>query len=188
MDKHYFITGLPRSRTAWLANLLTIGDSFCLHAGLLRNGANLKRLAEHLDYLAKRYPCAGDSDPSLLPAPAFETMAKLFPGASWVFIERDPEDACAAHNTAFPELSMPLDVFQELMARMRALAPTVNSLWVKFDDLREARFCAALYRHCTGMAMDYERWSQLDRMRIVAHREVWLSRMDPVTREKVEAL
>lgn len=29
--KQFFITGLPRSRTAWLANFLSTGDVICLH-------------------------------------------------------------------------------------------------------------------------------------------------------------
>jgi hypothetical protein len=33
--QHFFILGLPRSRTAWCANFLTHGPSFCFHEPLL---------------------------------------------------------------------------------------------------------------------------------------------------------
>jgi hypothetical protein len=32
---HFFILALPRSRSAWLANFLTYGPSFCYHEGLI---------------------------------------------------------------------------------------------------------------------------------------------------------
>ncbi len=35
MVKHFFITGLPRSRTAWLSNLMTTGSIICLHEATL---------------------------------------------------------------------------------------------------------------------------------------------------------
>jgi len=33
-DRNFFILGLPRSRTAWLANFMTYRQTFCYHEGL----------------------------------------------------------------------------------------------------------------------------------------------------------
>lgn len=73
----YFIVGLPRSRTAWLANFMTYDCSFCFHEGLVEAGS-----VEGLMDLKKLCPDAfviGNSD-SGLPLFADATL-KAFPDA-----------------------------------------------------------------------------------------------------------
>ena len=38
MKNIFFITGLPRSRTAWLANWFTYGHTFCFHEACRKVG------------------------------------------------------------------------------------------------------------------------------------------------------
>ena len=51
----FFIFAPPRSRTAWLANFLTYGDSFCWHEGTVFR--SVKNMFDGMDYLA-----VGNSD------------------------------------------------------------------------------------------------------------------------------
>ena len=80
----YLITGLPRSRTAWLANYLTVGSSFCYHEGL--------KHCFHIGDLRimKKAPYTGNSDSS---AVFFIDEIKLmFPDMKIVIINRDYKD------------------------------------------------------------------------------------------------
>lgn len=56
---NFLVLGLPRSRTAWLANFLTYDDITCTHEGL--NGC--KNLT---DYLSKFKTKSGDSNTGLM--------------------------------------------------------------------------------------------------------------------------
>ena len=83
----FFITGLPRSRTAWLANFLTTGASYCAHDALLGVSSFVE-----LDAKLRALPgeLRGDSDSAaLLFAPRLFAM---YPEARWVVVLRDPEE------------------------------------------------------------------------------------------------
>src|SRR5258708_1328687 len=57
----FAIIGVPRSRTAWLSVLVTVGSCFCLHDGL----AGGRDFFSRLDDIAKRNPTirhVGNSD------------------------------------------------------------------------------------------------------------------------------
>lgn len=84
--KHVFITGLPRSRTAWFANLLTCGDSFCYHDGF--DGCETFD-----DFKAKLdipYRVVGNSDPANVLF--WEQIHKAYPRAVWIVINRKQND------------------------------------------------------------------------------------------------
>lgn len=91
--RYAFITCLPRSRSAWLANLFTFGSSFCLHdatketmsaKGVVDSIARIETDIPGLDFIL-------DSD-SGLPFCAFDVV-DAFPQAKWVFIVRDRVEA-----------------------------------------------------------------------------------------------
>ena len=81
MRKPFFITGLPRSRTAWLANLFTTEESVCHHepargmGALLMDGWRKSRI--------------GISDASLVLQ--FAELREQYPDAPWVYVDRDPQ-------------------------------------------------------------------------------------------------
>jgi len=79
---NFFVAGLPRSRTAWLANFLTCGERFCFHEAL--NGCDSIE-----QYRQKLGPDKGDSSTGLM----LIDLNKLYPDAPVVIIESDPEAA-----------------------------------------------------------------------------------------------
>jgi len=84
----YFITGLPRSGTAWLANFLTWDNSFCHHEGIY--GCNdMDQFEAKMDGSDIEY--VGDSDTALLLL--LPALYRKFPDAKYIFIRRNPEDA-----------------------------------------------------------------------------------------------
>ena len=96
----FFITGLPRSRTAWLANFFTTQTAFCFH-DRCKDGWTAAWVEQSLKMVAQgfvpgsppaRYTHVGDADSGLmLIAPQLVVM---FPDARWLFVKNTPQ--CAA--------------------------------------------------------------------------------------------
>ncbi len=82
-EKIAFVTGMPRSRTAWFANYLTYSDSFFYHDPFVSTGIN-----EMIGILAfnEMWKHRGISDASLLTH--WRRFTKVFPMARWVVIQR----------------------------------------------------------------------------------------------------
>src|ERR1700733_452815 len=60
MPKYFIITGLPRSRTAWLAGLFSTGNVICFHEPI-NNFSSLKEMKDYLDSLPYEYVGISDS-------------------------------------------------------------------------------------------------------------------------------
>jgi hypothetical protein len=188
MKRYFFVTGLPRSRTAWLANLLTNGDSLCFHGGLLENGGYVERLVGELKDAP--FAAVGDSDASLLGAGMLEPVDAAFPEASWVLVKQHPLRSMMRHNAAFPEMTQPLEVFNFLAGRLQwaegHLSPH-RTIIIEEDELENVVTCDLIHEHCTGRPMDLARHRILAKMSVTADKAQWLKRMDVATRARVEA-
>jgi hypothetical protein len=98
--ERFFITGLPRSRTTWLANLFTYGASFCFH-DLLGECRTVEDMDRHFEDIA-RGGCVkhvGNSD-SALPW-VWRRVREVWPEARWLIIEREPEEALRSYLDYF---------------------------------------------------------------------------------------
>lgn len=91
----YQILGWPRSRTAWLSNFLTYGNSFCFHEGILNKQKKQLRTVQEYRNLFKlyksKYKYVGDSNTL-----ALSKQKYVMPGARVVIIERDKHEVEAA--------------------------------------------------------------------------------------------
>ena len=128
MKKHFFITGYPRSRTCWAANLLSTAEAFCYHDGLV----GLDRLEDLREQLERpAVPVVGLSDPAILLY--WETLAEWYPDARWVVIERDPESAYRSAVQAFGVFQK--EFFQMLERAMCDLITHLRPLVVDFEKI-----------------------------------------------------
>lgn len=129
--KHFFITGLPRSRTAWLANFLTYDDCFCFHEPWDRINS-LEDLTRLLPLIEKKY--VGVSDAAfLLHLPE---LRKLFPNAPIVIVKRDPLAVIRSLAQKGLDFSRSTDKF--LSAICEAEKVDDNLLTVPFEPLDAA--------------------------------------------------
>lgn len=84
----YQILGWPRSRTAWLSNFLTYGNSFCFHEGIALIAQNRLRTVEEYKNLFELYQRAykhvGDANTLALLRQKY-----VIPGARIVVIEKE---------------------------------------------------------------------------------------------------
>lgn len=157
----FFVTGLPRSRTAWLANLLTHGPAFCYHERL----GQCRRPADLLYHFSLAqgygdYQFIGDSD-SIIPLVAKEIIA-AFPDARWVICWRDMQEAIdsymdyfAAHRYAgqhqpkLDEVTKQFTALCELLGELPRLLRPKQYLEVTFQSLSNQNVQQAIWEHCT---------------------------------------
>lgn len=110
MADNFFITGLPRSRTAWLAAYFTNGDVYCYHEAL--NGLKSKSEFDEVMTHKLGISLTGNSDSGLL-LTDFNTR---FPDAPIVIIERPMRDVILAlWNAGIPHYEPLLALIQERM-------------------------------------------------------------------------
>lgn len=157
----FFITGFPRSRTAWLANFLTYKDSFCFH-DLSMDRATIQDMKDTLHSLGFcRY--AGNSDSALFLYP--QDMKALFPDSQYVLIKRDVNEVLASSRKLFPvNEKWLLDVaYPKLIEFERDFKPLV----VKYEDLKDVETCLKIWEHCIPtVPFNFTRWSMLDRLKV----------------------
>lgn len=82
MNTPFFITGLPRTRTAWLANLFCTESTVCFHEP-----------QQTVSELVRSYPWLriGVAD-STLPL-KYGALRDVYPTARWLYVEREPAEA-----------------------------------------------------------------------------------------------
>jgi hypothetical protein len=163
----FFVTGLPRSRTGWLANFLTSQGALCVHEGLIhgvdpalrwltRGGPNVRR---------------GLSD-SILPLYWTEVF-QPFSSFRLVIVERDPEE-CWESLLDFLELNEVRVARVELEARFASVSAHLRDMimfcphvLVKFEELNEPEALLDIWEHCLpGLPYDEERTNLLQRLNV----------------------
>ena len=141
MKTPFFITGLPRSRTAWLANLFTYGNSFCWHDAC-KGGLNADSVVEALSSV--NTPYVGDSDSGLLLL--YNAILARFPDSRWLLVRRHHVDAYKSFVKHFKERGyggisvkdVQESVFEGLATNLQELStalPAMQKLEVDFEDL-----------------------------------------------------
>lgn len=124
----FFITGLPRTRTAWLANYMTYGSTACFHD--LMHRFTLFEIASNL----RKTGCShiGYSDPALLLH--WKAIVEDIPDARWLIIQRDIQDVARTWDTVLGQDST--EHLRELQGEIRNIRTMIpRALHVHFDDI-----------------------------------------------------
>lgn len=158
----FFITGLPMSRTTWLANLFTTGNVFC-HHDLLGRVADLDAFIWQLGR-ELRTGRVGDADSGLLLF--HDRVRAAFPRAPWVLVTRDFDDAwsslCAFVQSGVwsDSISCTWELQQEMRARWEMgrakLIQWANCMEVPFEALDRTDTIERIWKHCVPGA----RWDE----------------------------
>ena len=143
---NFFVIGLPRSRTAWLANFLT-QDRLCFHEGL--NGCHSIE-----QYQAKLGTNHGDSSTGLM----LLEMNTLFPDSPKVIIEGDIEKSINfAYKTYGYYDPKYFDFLQDRMDEIKGLRVPLEEI----DDNLET-----IWDYLIGTPFNEDRAELLKKMRI----------------------
>lgn len=167
----FFITGLPCSRTAWLANLFCHGNVFCFH-DLLGSVRSMEELARVLGTTA---PMTGDSDSGLLAC--YGKVHALFPEAPWLLVSRPFDDAweslCrfVASGPWQESLACTFELQQELRQRWEVTRPVMiqnpRVMEVPFASLEDVDTLERIWKHlCPKQRWDRRRALQLQNLRV----------------------
>jgi len=117
---NFLILGLPRSRTAWLANFLTYGDIACSHEGL--NGCRTL-----LEYKGQFKDNSGDSNTGL----ALFDFESLFSDFKTIIIDSD-----IRKSVEFAKNSYGLDNHKQ-MVKLKERLDSLKGLHVALYDIND---------------------------------------------------
>ena len=201
MNRYFFIVGYPRSRTAWLANLLTYGNTFCHHEAL-HNAPHARDLLSLMEVTPAEY--VGDADPSL---PLFaEGILREFRGARFVYIHRDKATARSSirefllRNPLKPtqvlsesHIEMSFDWYTWKLEALHSqlLAGGQQMIDVNYEDLSTVSSLNQLNAFCTGRdfessAYDLTRVTMLIQMNVTADTTKYVENIgSPVTQQLI---
>ena len=173
MATKFFITGLPRSMTAWCANLFSTGDSFCYHDGL----ANCGSLAEFGKKLHAHEVC-GDADSGL--AYFYDELSELYPDAQWAVIRREPAGVVESLVAMEPYSGLAgfttktaSDAVSDLVPHIERIAASPRVLTLSTKDLLNREGARALWWHCLRDSSPWNtaRWMMLRDLRVTVKSE-----------------
>jgi len=156
----YIITGLPRSRKAWLANYFTFGENFCAFEPFRDGTENLAR------YLPSDYKVMGAADSS---AAFFQDwIIHNYPQLKWVLIIREPKDSAES----IKRLGLhPSQQFHDASVKLAELRAKVDPMVIPFEKLDYSLDAIEDY---LGIHVDSNRRNMLSGMNVKS-KEVSLS-------------
>ena len=156
MPKRFFITGLPRSRTAWMASFMTSGNAVCLHEP--RNWAAMWNHdgAQHV----------GIADSGL----GFQLQNIIDTYEPQVLIIDRPKDeveaSLAALNTGLPRTNF-VEILHKALSKFNS--GEKNILRVPYHLLSDMRTMQKIFWHLTpGEAFDEGRFMSMKDLNIQA--------------------
>ena len=118
---NFFILGLPRSRTAWLANFLTFDGNFCYHEGL----DGCYTIEEYKDKLGKN---KGDSNTGLM----MIDFENTFPNSKVIII-----DSTVTNAVKFTKNVYGTDI-KELMLKAKERLDSMKGLHIRIEDINDS--------------------------------------------------
>lgn len=151
----FFVTGLPRSRTAWMAAFLSTGESLCMHEPSYKM-SSIEDLRPILDSTFYKYIGVSDSGLGYFAPWIIENLQ-----CRMLVIERDfPDVADSLVKLGF-DLRYIHDYCNALMGPLLAVKAHPLVKWVHFNSLVHKRVMQDIYWWLMpGMAFDEARWTE----------------------------
>lgn len=137
----FFITGLPRSRSAWFAEFMTDDNVYCYHE--LLNKIKVKEDFKKMMLVDHQH--VGNSDCGLF----MTDHQEIFPDAKTVIIHRNINDVY--HSLKEKGLEMPIKLLKDI----ESLNCNIEGLHVDFDDINEQ--LEDIYFYCTNQYINKDR-------------------------------
>lgn len=155
MKKPFIITGLPRSRTAWLANLFTTDRTICHHD-----------CAFSFEAIPDNDKIVGFSGPQL--CLQFTEVANYFPTAPWLVVIRDGNDSLASFKKlAEPEITVTDKWWADRVHLISQICARYQVEVIRFDDLDNEREMRLAWAHLLpGIDFDVDRYKMLCKLNV----------------------
>jgi hypothetical protein len=164
-----FIFGLPRSRTAWVANLLTWGASMVYHELWSQMNTADDFVAE-LNEWPEFYTLGNSDSTNLIMA---DWIFEEYPDAKWVYLERDEADVMVSLEKCQPDLAPALPQLRELARNAKAEVQKRGGLVFQVDDW-QPHDTLLLWQYCLPhIPYPKQRNDQLEWMRVTITEDRW---------------
>lgn len=179
----FFITGLPRSRTAWFANLFTTDSTLCFHEP-----------AEPVGQLIQSHPGAriGVSCSGLVFR--FRELSDKYPLARWLYVERDRNQALES-LLRFTREQVAIEsrhfeqVFDWHAAASAEMKRHLGVLVVRFEDLNRESVIRQAWAHLLPETQfPAGRWSILEGFNVQQSRARFRSQLKERTGKELKDL
>lgn len=156
MSANYLITGLPRTRSAWLAALLGSLEVPCYHDTLTTFGG-LGEFATAADDPKHEFGLSCPGAACVFP----DFAAHVFRDKPIVFIARDPDDA---FNSASKFLGSPFPEWKTVMRNSADFLAITTSrpmgiMAVEFQQLEDFNVVSKIHEYCTGKPLPKSRFN-----------------------------
>jgi hypothetical protein len=188
MKKRFFITGFPRTRTAWMSVLLTTKQSFCYHEIMQRAGTE-SSITNMIEQREEPYVGSSGSD-----IPLFMEHL-ILPNTNFpiVVIERDSDSINNSLRGLFGDKAFNLmndvsnNINQTLNERLNIIKKLPNTIRVNYNELNNENTIRKIWRHCLPtVPFDKERWEILKTMQIQKHTLEGLIDKEDATKKDLE--
>jgi len=171
----FFICGTPRSRTAWLANLLTTDTSFCFHE-LLAEYSDMSAIEKCFIETGKNIVGNSDSGNTLY----IDKILNEFPASKIVVIKRDKAEVIQSLKDSKLLINGVANIYEVVDLVNEAIdyiEDNVNCISFNYSDLTKAKYCKKIFEYCTGLTFDYKRWELLTNLNVQVEKEFELKRI-----------
>jgi len=163
MNKNFFfILGLPRSRTSWLANFFTHTNTFCYHEAL-REVASIEELKTLLENHDEQN--IGNSDCAMVPY--IDEIVEIFPNAKILVVERKPHEV--VESLLDFQLTEEYDKTEQWINRLQKQINYIKKNYqtksIKHTDLNNIEICKEIWDYLLpNLPFNQKRWKMLDDM------------------------
>lgn len=159
MTRNFFITGLPRSRTAWLSVLLSDQDSFCYHELL----SNCQGISEFHKKLSNPFfNKVGNSDSGL--SLYWDKIKNYYKNCPLILIYRNEQESLdSLKNSLKLSQEQAEFVIEYTSEKLKTLDPTLT---VYYEDLDNYEICNDIFKHIINKNLKYEKWEALNKLNI----------------------
>jgi len=140
---NFFITGLPRSRTAWLAAFMSSLDGVLCYHERLKDCADIEEYWRAMS--VKGYEFVGNADCGI-PMVTGSSHSKV------VIIERDPDEVIDSLSRLFGDSFM---FIPELVMEAKRALDKMKGMRVDYRQIDNA--LNDIVRYCTGMELEQSR-------------------------------
>jgi hypothetical protein len=174
---HFFITGLPRTRTAWSSHYFNTEGSYCVHefTGIIDSISDAKSFLE-----SKGKPISGSADSALLQYQD-EIECQFGFDVPIVIVERGILPVLSSLHKIFPFgiLDIKGEDFGDILTGAKELIEDMkdrftNVMTVPFDSLSDEGTMRGVHKHI-GIPFDRERFEYFSTVNISIIPSKWIS-------------
>lgn len=169
-SRRFFIFGLPRSRTAWVANLLSYGEYNLCHHELFSSLENFQNFKADTEDLPDRYSVGNSGSDNLIFS---SEIFSEFPDAKFVYLRRSEKAVIRSMERCQPELADTIPQLRELANYAETQVGLRDGLVIDVDNW-DQHDTWELWHHCLpGIDFPHERNYQLEWMKVEITNKRW---------------